>query len=87
MWKRPDKWWHSWVKEQFELRNGHGPILKARYMGVNRHLFNFYLDAKYGEVIWTKWDGYMLKQLEMLQCVYLELPLQPVMLLRKDPIS
>jgi hypothetical protein len=43
--------------------------LPSRYMGFNRHLFNFYLDTKYGEVKWTKLDEKMLAQLDRLQYV------------------
>ena len=37
------------------------------YMGINRHLFNLYLDAKYNEVEWTRIDEYMEAQLRRLQ--------------------
>ena len=44
-------------------------MLPSRYMGINRHFFNFYLDTKYWEVKWTKLDEKMLAELGRLQYV------------------
>jgi hypothetical protein len=42
-------------------------MLPSLYMGINRHLFNLYLDAKYKEVEWTRVDEDMETQLRRLQ--------------------
>ncbi|KAF6756610.1 hypothetical protein DFP72DRAFT_893228 [Ephemerocybe angulata] len=55
------------VAQEQEDRGWNIPLLPQKYMGINRHFFNYYLDAMYGEVRWTKLDQRMVTQLERLQ--------------------
>ena len=59
----------SVLGERLHTARGTPGMLPSKYMGINRHLFNFYLDTKYGEVKWTKLDEKMLAQLDRLQYV------------------